>query len=293
MKRLVKIIKSKIIDIQECKTPPLTLIIVVLLTIVFPNSSQAQYVNETPEELQEVGVNEQLGETIPASDIHLVNHLGNKVTLDDYLGTDKPILLNLVYYDCPMLCSLVMQGMLKSMRRIDWTPGKEFTILTISIDPDEGTELAANYREAYHDSLNLNPSITGWEFFTSNQKSIDTLASSVGFKFKYDPDIDQYAHSAAIMFLDPNGKVSRYLYGIEYSPIQVKKALDEASEGEIGTTVDQILMYCYQYDPSSKSYVPYALNIMKLGGLVIMIGLGSFLGIMWYRERKNKTTART
>lgn len=268
------------------------LIVVLLFTITFSSPLKGQFLNETPKELTEVGVEENLGEQIPL-DIQLVDHNGDSVFIGDYFDDGKPVLLNLVYYDCPMLCSLVLQGMLTSMRQIDWKPGDEYKILTISIDHEEPTKLAAKYRNAYHDSLALNRAREGWEFFTSNEQDIKRLTDAVGFQFKYDPDIDQYAHSAAIMFTDPGGKITRYLYGIEYSPIQVKKALDEASEGEIGSTVDKILMYCYQYDPESKSYVPFALNIMKLGGLVVMIALFIFLGILWYRERTNKTTVTT
>lgn len=262
-------------------------VLCLIVLLVLASNSQAQYLNVTPDELLEVGVDEKTGEFI-SGDILLFDADGDTLTISDLLYKGKPLILNLVYYECPMLCSLVMNGILKSLQGINWTPGKEFNVLTVSIDPEETPKIASTYKSAYYDSLNIINN--GWYFTVSNESNIQKLSGQVGFKFKYDAEIEQYAHPAVIVFIDDQGMIIRYLYGIEFASIQLKKALDDASKGIIGNTIDRILLYCYQYNPESKSYVPVAINIMKVSGFLVMIALGIFLGLLWYREKQLKST---
>jgi protein SCO1/2 len=245
--------------------------------------------DKKPKQLDDVGVDEQLGDTIPF-DATFVTSDKDTVTLGQLMKGDQPVILNPVYYECPMLCNLVLNGLFDAVKQLKWQPGKEYKIITVSIDPGETPELAKQNKTNYLDSLNTAAADSGWYFLTGSQEQIDKLTQSVGFKFKYDPVNDQYAHAASIIFLSPNGKISRYLYGIEFSQINMRNALYDAADGTIGNTIDQIVMYCYQYDPSSRSYTPVAVNIMKLGGLVTAVFLGIFLGFFWLREKRSSNS---
>lgn len=205
------------------------------------------------------------------------------------LKSGKPIILNPVYYECPMLCGLVLNGLLKSASNVDWSPGDEYQIITFSINPKETHELAFENKSAYLDSLNRESAKNGWYFLTGSEANIQKLTQSIGFRYFYDESIKQYSHAASIVIVNPLGVISRYMYGIEYEPVQFKKGLSEAVDGKIGTTVDKILLYCYSYDPNLNSYVPQALNIMKVGGVIIMVSLGLFLGILWFKEKFSTT----
>ncbi|TNE74611.1 SCO family protein [bacterium] len=251
--------------------------------------SRAQTTNQfADEKLEAIGIDERLGQTVDLS-VKFALSNGDSVLLSDLLEEGKPIVLNPVYYECPMLCGLVLNGLLKSASNVDWTPGKEYNIITFSINPEEKHELASQNRTSYIDSLGRTDALNGWYFLTGTQENITKLTNSIGFRFFYDELNKQYSHPASLVILSPEGVITRYLYGIEYEPIQFKKALSEAVNGEIGSTVDKIILYCFSYDPDLNSYVPEALQIMKLGGVVIMLGLGLFLGILWFKE-KFKTT---
>jgi protein SCO1/2 len=189
-----------------------------------------------------------------------------------------------------MLCNLVLNGLFEAVKQLQWHPGTEYKIITVSIDAEETPELAQQNRTNYLDRLGIASADSGWHFLTGDQSQIKKLTDAVGFKFKYDPVNDEYAHAASIIFLSPKGTISRYLYGIEFSELNMRNALYDAAEGSIGNTVDQLVMYCYQYDPDSRSYTPVALNIMKLGGLATAIFLGIFLGFFWLREKRSSNS---
>lgn len=245
----------------------------------------AQISNEIAEnKLNKLGIDEKLGQTIDLSTRFALSN-GDSVYLRELLKSGKPIVLNPVYYECPMLCGLVLNGLLKSASNVDWTPGEEYQIITFSINPDEKHELAAQNKKAYVDSLGRPKAWNGWYFLTGTQENIKKLTESIGFRFFYDEVAQQYSHPACIVIISPDGTITRYLYGIEYDTIQYKKALSEAVDGKIGTTVDKIILYCYSYDPNLNSYVPQALQIMKLGGVFIVLGLGTFLSILWIKEK--------
>jgi protein SCO1/2 len=249
----------------------------------------AQVNNEKPKQLNDVGVDEKLGETIPL-DTWFVDSDQDTVTIGQLLETGQPVILNPVYYECPMLCNLVLNGLFEAVQELKWHPGSEYQIITISIDPEEGPELARQNRTNYLERLGIASADSGWHFLTGNQSQIERLTESVGFKFKYDPVNDEYAHAASIIFMSPEGKITRYLYGIEFSELNMRNALYDAADGNIGNTVDQLVMYCYQYDPDSRSYTPVAINIMKLGGLATAIFLGIFLGFFWLREKRSSNS---
>jgi len=241
-------------------------------------------INKTPRELEEVGVDEKLGTLVDGS-LEFVAENGRPVALRSYLNQGRPVILNFVYYSCPMLCSMVLNGVTSSIRDIDWTPGKEYEILTISFDPRETHELAAAKKQAYMASFDR--PAPGWHFLTDNNDSAKKLASQVGYKYHWDAGRSQYAHTAAIIMLTPDGKVARYLYGIKYKPFDLRLGLTEAAQGRLqGTKMEQMLLYCFQYDANARSYVMTARNIMRAGGAMTLLILGATLMKFWRRERE-------
>ena len=257
--------------------------IALISLFLIPDFSFAQLNNQKPQKLQDVGVTERLGEKIPL-DLKFTNAQGDTVSLKTLFKDDKPVLLNPVYYECPQLCSMVKEAIYKGVKDLKWSPDSEYNIVTFSFDPNEGPELAAQNKERYLNKLDRQNAENGWHFLTGSKQNIQTLTEAVGFDYKKLQN-GQYAHGAAIMFLSPDGTITRYLYGLKFDEFNMRNALYEAADGNIGTTADQVLLYCYQYDADSNSYVPVAWRIMKLGGFATMIILGIFLGFMWVRHR--------
>lgn len=236
---------------------------------------------------------EKLGENVPIDQIWLVDERGDSARMRDLLLPGKPAILNLGYFDCPKLCGLVTNALLSGMQQTAWTPGNEYQVLTISLDPSETHELAAEKKTNYLKKFDRAGAEQGWRFLTGSAKNLSELSQSTGFGFVWDETSEQYIHAAAIVVISPEGKITRYLYGVSYPELQIRNALYEAADGKVGSTLDKIVLYCFDYDPLSNSYVPVALNIMKLGGLVTMLGLGIFLGLFWLRERRSKRTSQS
>ncbi len=269
-----------------------TLLAVSMLAVFLTSqSAQAQVNRETPDALQDLGIDEHLGDYIPL-DARFATSEGDSVVLGDLLEDGKPVLLNPLYYECPMLCGLVIDGVINVVDELAWKPGKEFIVISISIDPEENAELAAKSKKNYLAGMDSTAK-AGWHFLTGKKDQIDKVIEAVGFEYKEIEKTGEFAHSAAIMLLSPEGKITRYLYGISYDSFNVRSALYESADGKIGNTVDKLVMFCYQYDPDSGSYAPVAINIMKLGGLATLIILGIFLGVLWLREKRKKTTSKT
>lgn len=267
------------------KLSSFSFLFVLCFSVFLIKQANAQVKNKYVEErLSEIKIDERLGDVI-ALDAKFALSNGDSVLIKDLLKAGKPIILNPVYFECPMLCGLVLNGLLKSVGKLDWSPGVEYQIISFSINPLEKHELANQNRLSYLDSLKRESAKNGWYFLTGNDIMIRKLTQSIGFKYFYDEETQQYYHAAVIVIINPDGMITRYLYGIEYESVQLKKALSEAVDGRIGTTVDKILLYCYAFDPNLNSYVPKALNIMKLGGVVIMVCLGFLLGILWFKEK--------
>jgi protein SCO1/2 len=253
-----------------------------------PLLASAQLNQQKPKDLQEVGVEEHLGDRIPL-DLTFATSEGDSTTLQALLeADDKPVLLNPVYYECPMLCSMVIDAVYAGVNDLKWTPGKEYNIITFSIDPEEDYRLAASTKDSMITRFNRAGASDGWYFLTGKEEAIRELTEAIGFKYKKVNETGQYAHSASIMFLSPDGVLTRYLYGIKFDEFSLRNALYEAADGEIGSTVDQVLLYCYQYDPDSQSYIPVAWRIMQLGGFATALVLGIFLGFLWLKDKNSQ-----
>lgn len=256
------------------------------LLFLFSGTVFGQLNKEKPRELQDVGIEERLGENLP-SGLRFATSEGDSVSIGELLEGDRPVLLNPVYYECPQLCTLVIEAVLKGVRDVNWNPGEEYRILTFSIDPGEDHQLAAEHKRRILDKLDKEGADDGWYFLTGKQPSIRALTEAIGFKYERLERGSEFAHGAAIMFASPEGKLTRYLYGIGFTGFNIRNALYEAADGNIGSSVEQALLYCYQYDPESQSYVPVAWRVMRLGGLVTLLFLGIFLGFLWLREKRD------
>ena len=225
-------------------------------------------------------------------DLEFRDENGGRVTLGSYFDGDRPVILTLNYYKCPMLCGLMLNGLVEGLGSMAWSPGEEFEIVTISITPLETPELALAKKQNYLKLLDRPAAADGWHFLTGRELEIKRLAETVGFGYTYDVASGQYAHAAAIFVITPDGRVARYLYGIEYPPKSLKLSLMEASEGKIGSAFDQLIMYCYHYDPASRRYAPVAMNIMRVGGGATALLLGLTLGTWWLRESRRRRRAQ-
>ncbi len=240
--------------------------------------------SSVPQELGGVGVGERLG-TVLDSKLEFVAENGRPVPLSKFLNQGRPVVLNFVYYSCPMLCSLVMNGLTSSIRDLQWTPGNEYEIVTISIDPREMYPLAASKKQAQ--LISFDRPAPGWHFLSDYNDNAKKLAEQAGFHYRWDKDRQQYAHSAALILLTPDGKIARYLYGIKYKSFDLRMGLTEARDGKMRSTGEHLLLYCFQYDPLSKSYVMTARNIMRGGGALTVFILGASLMRFWRKEREN------
>lgn len=240
-----------------------------------------------PEALRGVGIDQRLGQTVPLG-LVFRDETGREVRLAEYAGK-KPILLTLNYYECPMLCTVALGGLVRSLRVLTLEPGKDFTIVTVSINPLETPPLAAAKKRTYLEELNHPGAAEGWHFLTGDAEPIRKLAAAVGFRYTYDAASKQYAHAAGIMILTPQGKIARYFYGIEYAPRDLRLGLIEASSGAIGTFADQILLFCFHYDPATGRYGAAAIGMMRLGGAVTVLVIVAF--IMMLRRRESRRTA--
>ncbi|MBM3784734.1 MAG: SCO family protein [Acidobacteria bacterium] len=255
-----------------------------ILALIAAGLVSAQ-VNQTPAELEGVGVEEKIGAFV-GKDIEFVNESGTVVTLGKYLNQGRPVVLNFVYYSCPMLCSMVLNGVTQSIREIPWTPGSEYELVTISFDPRETFELAAAKKQGYLSKFDR--PAPGWHFLSDHNNGARTLAAQTGYKYRWDKSRDQYAHSAALVLLTPEGKVARYLYGIKYRAMDLRLGLAEAAEGKMKGSgkMERMLLYCFQYDPNSKSYVMAARNLMRASGAVTVFVLGFTLIRLFRRDKE-------
>ena len=266
------------------------LVIYIILLSTGPAWSQV-VMKDTPE-LIKIDVLEHLGEQIPL-DLTFTNSEGKEVTLKHYFTEGKPVMLTLAYYECPMLCTFVLNGISKGIGKIAFIPGNDFQMITISIDPEETPELAAAKKKNQVAAIGKMINENGWDFLVGDQTNIVKLAEAVGFKYYYDEDRDEYAHPAVSFILTDEGVISRYLYGIDYKEQDLRLALLEASEGNIGNTIDRILLFCYHYDPDSKGYVLFAGNVMRIGGVITMLLLGGILVLFWRKELMRKIKVKT
>jgi len=246
----------------------------------------AQRSGRTRTEFEGVGITRKHGDTIP-KDLTFRTADGQEVTLDRYFDGEKPVILNLVYHDCPMLCGLMLNGVTRTLQQLSWTPGQEFRVLTVSFNPRETPEMAREKRDKYLKQLGRPTASEGWHWLTGPEASIQALTSAVGFDYRWIPDEKEYAHPTALIFLSGSGTVTRYIYGMEIPRKDTRKALVEASNGSVGNPVDQIAMYCFQFDPEKNTYTANAFNIMKLASGLTVLVLGGVLFFFWRRERND------
>lgn len=255
-----------------------------------PANSRIPNEQPLPKDLEGVGIEAHLGTKIPL-DVPFVDQDGRVVSLKDYAQPGRPIILSLNYYRCPTLCSFVLTGLMRGLKGVTFTPGKEYQPITLSIDPKEGPDLAAPKRQTYLGALGKETAPGAWPFLTGREADIKRVADAVGFRFRWDDVEKQWAHSAGIFVLTPEGVLSQVLYGIEFQPRDLRLALVEAARGAIGNPVDQILLFCYHYDASKRSYTPTAMGIMRIGGVLTLVVLGILLLTMWRRERRAPVVA--
>lgn len=239
--------------------------------------------NTRPPRLENVGIEQHLDGQIPA-DLTFRDETGKTVKLGDYYGR-KPLILNLVYYNCTMLCGEALAGLASAMRLVKFDVGNEFDVITVSFDPRETPELAAAKKVDYVKRYGRPNAASGWHFLTGQPESINALTQAVGFQYQYDPKSNQYAHATAIMVLTPQGRISRYFYGIDFPPKDLRMGLVEASQGKIGNAVDAVLLYCYHYDPQSGKYGAMVANILRLAGTATILLLGGLIFILWRLDR--------
>jgi protein SCO1 len=237
-----------------------------------------------PAPLREVAIDQRLDAAVPL-DLAFRDESGAPVTLGQYFGK-RPVILSLVYYECPMLCTLVLNGLVRALRTLTFDPGHEFEIVTVSFDPRDTPELAAKKKATYLGEYDRAGADQAWHFLTGDPDAITRLAQAVGFHYTYVPEEKQFAHAAAIMVLTPDGRISRYFFGVEYSPRDLRFGLIDAAGRKIGTAVDHLLLYCYRYDPATGKYGAIVMNLMRAGALVTLFVLGGFIVVMRRRESR-------
>ncbi len=235
-----------------------------------------------PPLLREIGIDQKLNTQVPL-ELSFRDEEGRSVRLGDYFGK-KPVVMALVYYECPMLCTQVLNGLASALQVLEFDAGREFNVVLVSIDPKETPQLAAAKKKSYLERYQRSGAAAGWHLLTGEQAAIERLAQSVGFRYAYDPKTGQYAHAAAIMVLTPEGRIAQYYYGIEYPPRDLRLGLIEASRERIGSVADRILLYCYHYDPAKGRYGAVAMNILRLAGVATILVLGTFVFVSLRRD---------
>jgi protein SCO1/2 len=257
-----------------------------LASLAHPGAIRAQFtdpqqtIGVRPELLREVGVDQKLNTSIPL-DLMFRDEHGKIVALGQYFNR-KPVILTLVYYHCPMLCTQVLNGLDRSLEQIPMSIGRDFNVVTLSIDPTDRPALAEAKQAVYLGMYNRPGAAEGWHFLTGEESQIQQLAAAVGFRYAYDPDSKQYAHASVIMLLTPEGNLSRYFYGVSYPARDMRLGLVDASHGKIGSPVDQVLLFCYHYDPHTGKYGLLISRVVQLGGLATLL-IGGFFLIRLFR----------
>ncbi|MCO6436286.1 MAG: SCO family protein [Phycisphaerae bacterium] len=250
-----------------------------------PAVAKSDRIESVPDELEGVGITEHLGTKIPLA-LTFTDSEGRTFKLADAFDGKRPVVLNLGYYGCPMLCGLVLDGLLDAMKEIPLSVGKDYVVLTLSIDPTEKAVIARMGKQKAIQKLGQPEAAAAWQFLSGDAENIQKLTDAVGWGFKWNERRQEFAHTAALVVLTPDGVVSRYLYGVQFPPKTLRLSLVEASEGKIGSTLDQILLFCFHYDATDGTYSLAAMNVMRLAGVVTALALGSGIGLAVWRERR-------
>lgn len=246
----------------------------------------------TPKRMDGVDVEEKLGATLSTA-LAFKDELGRDRLLGEVLSSGLPTIVTLNYSDCPMLCSMQLNGLVASMKQIDLELGRDYRIVTVSLDPKDTTERVARMKSRYLSMYSRPESDAGWTFLTGSEQNIQAVAAQLGVTYNYNEKRDEYVHPAAFAVLTPSGVVARYLYGLEYHPKTLRLSLIEASEGKVGSSLDRLILYCFHYDASEGRYAPVAMNIMRLSGGAGALALGGMLTGLWRAERKRKPLSKT
>ncbi len=241
--------------------------------------------SQRPPGLQFVGIEQHLNAEVPG-DLQFRDELGNPVKFGDYFGHGRPVILNLGYYQCPMLCGELLQGLVGSMKALTFDLGKDYDVVTVSFDPRETTEMAAEKKRDIMKRYGRPGTEQGWHFLTGQADQINALTSAVGFQYQFDPKTQQYAHATAIVMLTPDRHIAEYFYGVEFAPKDLRLGLVQASQGKIGNLTDAVLLYCYHYDPRTGKYGAIVSNILKIGGLATLLILGTFMFVMFRADHR-------
>ena len=244
-----------------------------------------------PPILKSVGIEQKLNEQLPLS-AEFNDENGNVVKLGDYFGKEKPVILALVYYECPMLCNEVLNGLTGSLKGISFDAGREFEVVAISFDARENDkpDLAKNKKASYLNRYARTGAENGWHFLTGTQSEIDRVTQAVGFNYQFDEATNQFAHAGGVMIITPDGKISRYLYGIDYAPKDLKFALMDSAQGNIGNPAEQLYLYCFHYNPATGKYGLEILSVLRLMAIATIIGIGGMLFVFWRFNKKRNLT---
>jgi protein SCO1 len=276
--------KNRALAPDHCEANSNIIAAILVLCVVIAALPACAQEATTPPILRDVSIAQNLNARI-SPDLTFRDEAGKTVRLGDYFG-QKPILLSLVYFDCPALCTEVLNGELRTMRSISLNLGKDFDAVTVSFEPKDTPALAKAKRDVYAGQYGRPGAQDHWHFLTGEQQSIDALTQAVGFHYAYDSAGRQYAHAAAIMVLTPDGRIARYFYGVQFPARDVRLGLVEASDGRIGTPTDHALLYCYQYDPMTGKYGFVVMNLVRAAGGVTVLALAIFMFVMFRRDRK-------
>jgi protein SCO1 len=255
----------------------------------YPGDRQAHGAarSQAPAAVKGVDVLERLGDRVPEAG-RFVDSEGRPFRLADVLHQGKPVILTLVYYRCPALCSLVLSGLTRSLRGLDLKLGEDYRVVSLSIDPTETSRMAAESKRGHMQAMGIDPLTPAWTFGTGSEEEIHPLAQAVGFQYTYDESSKQYAHAAAIFVLSPDGKISRYLYGIDFPTRDMRMALVEAGQGKVGTALDRVLLTCFKYDATTRRFEPYVLGFIRIGASLVFVALATLLTVLWRQELKMK-----
>ncbi len=252
-----------------------------------PRKELGEASTEMPKELKDIGISENLGQKLDLS-LMLTDETGKQVPLSSFYDGRKPVVISLIYFSCPGLCNFHLNGAVDALKKMDWSAGDKYQYLAISFDSKENAELAAKKKETYMKLYERPGTENGWHFLTADEATIQKITSQIGFRFQWNKEAQEWAHASAAVITTPEGKLSRYLHGIMFDEKTFKLALNEATEGKIGSFVDKMVWYCFQYDPRQSKYTLYAVNLMKIGGVAIILILAAVLLPVWIRSRKEQ-----
>lgn len=251
----------------------------------YDGKPQPKLATEPAKELEGIGISEKIGQKLNLSQT-FIDEEGQTVPLSKYFDGKNPVILSPVYYSCPGLCNYHLNGLVEGLKGLDWSPGVKFQVIALSFDETETPAVAKAKKENYIKAYGRVGTENGWHFLTGTKEQITAITDAVGFKFKWNEEAKEWAHASAAIVITPDGTISRYLPGVYFIPQDIRLALNEASEGKLGTFLDRMVLYCFRYDPHASKYTLYAFNLMKLGGIIMMLILAAWLIPFWFRSRR-------